>query len=177
MKKTLVVLFAGLFLFTGSLSAATNHVTKSEMARIEKAAKAYLAATDKYTQKCEKIDDLKVLEKATGVLIHTLENDESIKDAPPRMKEILDELTVRMKRFHKFVQDAPNWKGSEAEWGKKYENLLGHAAQKEKELGEYVSSCKVKKWRLPIFAYILIGSVVIAGLNKVFKRGKTAKNT
>ena len=113
MKKMLMALLTGLFIACSTLSAATNYVSESEMARIEKAASAYSTRSQKYAADAQKVSDLNEHIALTKDFIRFLETDAAIKEAPEELKKYFDTIRVRMGQALKFIQDAPNWQGTE----------------------------------------------------------------
>ena len=172
MKKTLLALFAGLFVACGTLSA--TYVTADEMARIEKAASAYSAKAKKYAADAEKVSDLNECVALSKDFLFFLETDAAIKDAPADLKNYLDAIRERMEQAVKFFQDAPNWQGTEEEWQKKLNQISDSIDAKEKEMGEYLQSCKVKKggWRIPRIFFWLIGALVIGAITSAYNKVK-----
>ena len=174
MKKTLLALFAGLFVACGTLFAETYYVSESEMERIVKAANAYSERAKKYVADAEKVSDLNEHIALTKDFIRFLETDAAIKDAPADLNNYLDAIRVRMGQGVKFLQDAPNWKGTEEEWQKKLNQISNSIDAKEKEMGEYLQSCKVKKGglRIPRFIYYVIGILVVGAITSAYNKVK-----
>ena len=174
MKKTLLALFAGLFVACGTLFAETYYVSESEMERIVKAANAYSERAKKYAADAEKVSDLNEHIALSKDVISFLETDPAIKDAPADLKNYLDAIRVRMGQVVKFIQDTPNWKRSEEEWQKKLNQISNSIDAKEKEMGEYLKSCKVKKggWRIPRIFFWLIGALVVGAITSAYNKVK-----
>lgn len=171
MKKMLMALLAGLFVACSTLSAATNYVSQSEMNRMNKAVAAYVAKAENYAARAEKVSNLEEHIALTKDFVLFLENDAAIKDAPEELKKYFDTIRVRMGQALKFVQDAPNWQGSEEEWQKRLQKIADSVDAKEKEMVEYMKSCQVERktrWRIPLFVYWVLGGIIISAVTGAY---------
>ena len=171
MKKMLMALLTGLFVACSTLSAATNYVSASEMIRINKAADAYGAKAEKYAEASKNITELEQSCVLIKDFILFLENDAAIKDAPEELKKYFDTIRVRMGQALKFIQDAPNWQGTEEEWQKRLQKIGDSVDSKEMEMVEYIKSCQVERktrWRIPFFVYWVLGGIIISAVTGAY---------